>query len=109
MIKIAILFILAVIFSILLGINIGKKKGYVSGWLSGHESANKYWEERVPKDVRDRINNEKYNRLLNLIYMSDEVFEKDLGFKLITGIGNKLQYICTMNTNNLIITYIPRQ
>lgn len=78
MIKIAILFILAVIFSILLGINIGKKKGYVSGWLSGHESANKYWEERVPKDVRDRINNEKYNRLLNLIYMSDEEFEKEM-------------------------------
>lgn len=78
MIKIAILFILAVIFSILLGINIGKRKGYYNGWLSGHESANKYWEERVPKDVRDRINNEKYNRLLNLIYMSDEEFEKKM-------------------------------
>lgn len=78
MIKTVILFILAVIFSILLGINIGKRKGYVNGWLKGNESANKYWEERVPKEVSDRINNEKYNRLLNLIYMSDEEFEKEM-------------------------------
>lgn len=68
----AILFILAVVCSILLGINIGKRKGYANGWLDGNESANKYWEERVPKEVRDKINNEKYNRLLNLIYMDDE-------------------------------------
>jgi len=78
MIKIVILFILAVIFSILLGIDIGKRKGYVSGWLSGHESANKYWEERVPKEVRDKVNNEKYDKLLKLIYMSDEEFEKEM-------------------------------
>lgn len=78
MIKIAILFILTVIFSILLGINIGKRKGYVNGWLDGHESANKFWEERVPKDVRNRVNNEKYNRLLNLMYMSDEELEKEM-------------------------------
>lgn len=68
-----ILFILAVVCSILLGINIGKRKGYTNGWLDGNESANKYWEERVPKEVRDRINNEKYNRLLNLIYMSGQL------------------------------------
>ena len=73
-----ILFILAVVCSTLLGINIGKRKGYTNGWLDGNESANKYWEERVPKEVRDRINNEKYNRLLNLIYMSDEEFEEEM-------------------------------
>lgn len=78
MIKSVILFILAVIFSILLGINIGKKKGYVNGWLAGNELANKYWEERVPKEVRDRISNDKYNKLLNLIYMSDEEFEEEM-------------------------------
>lgn len=78
MIKSVILFILAVIFSILLGINIGKKKGYVNGWLQGNESANKYWEERVPKEVRDKISNDKYNKLLNLIYMSDEEFEEEM-------------------------------
>ena len=50
-----------------------------NGWeYSGNESANKYWEERVPKEVRDKINNEKYNRLLNLIYMSDEEFEEEM-------------------------------
>lgn len=78
MIKSVILFILAVIFSILLGINIGKKKGYVNGWLDGNKLANKYWEERVPKEVRDKISNDKYNKLLNLIYMSDEEFEEEM-------------------------------
>ena len=78
MIKSVILFILAVIFSILLGINIGKKKGYVNGWLDGNKLANKYWAERVPKEVRDRISNDKYNKLLNLIYMSDEEFEEEM-------------------------------
>ena len=73
-----ILFILAVVCSILFGINIGKRKGYTNGWLDGNESANKYWEERVPKEVCDKINNEKYNRLLNLIYMSDEEFEEEM-------------------------------
>lgn len=71
-----ILFILAVVCSILFGINIGKRKGYANGWLDGNKSANNYWEERVPKEVCDKINNEKYNRLLNLIYMSDEEFEE---------------------------------
>ena len=78
MIKSVILFILAVVCSILLGINIGKKKGYVNGWLAGNELANKYWEERVPKEVLDRINNDKYHKLLNLIYMSDEEFEEEM-------------------------------
>ena len=73
-----ILFILAVVCSILFGINIGKRKGYANGWLDGNKSANNYWEERVPKEVRDKINNEKYNRLLNLIYMSDEEFEEEM-------------------------------
>ena len=73
-----ILFILAVVCSILLGIIIGKRKGYVNGWLDGNKSANNYWEERVPKEVCDKINNEAYNRLLNLIYMSDEEFEEEM-------------------------------
>ena len=46
--------------------------------MDGNELANKYWEERVPKEVRDKINNEAYNRLLNLIYMSDEEFEEEM-------------------------------
>ena len=73
-----ILFILAVVCSILFGINIGKRKGYVNGWLDGNKLANKYWEERVPKEVRDRNSNDKYNKLLNLIYMSDEEFEEEM-------------------------------
>ncbi|MBE5969543.1 MAG: hypothetical protein E7242_04855 [Lachnospiraceae bacterium] len=44
----------------------------------------------------------------DMISQKDEAFEKDLGFKLITGTGSKLEYICTMNTNNLIITYVPK-
>ena len=72
MIKIAILFVLAVVISILLGFNIGKKKGYINGCVDEWYRKNEWWRQRLPKEVYDSVMNPCYEKLLKSLFEDED-------------------------------------
>lgn len=72
MVKIAILFTLAIAVSIMLGMNIGKKRGYINGWNAGNQMANEFWEKNLPKDVYNKVMMPRVQRLFESLFNDND-------------------------------------
>ena len=58
--------------------------------------------------IRDDAQSFNVAKYAELISKERDDPTKELGIRLVVGLGAKLNYVSTLNTNNLIITYQPK-
>ena len=54
------------------GFSIGKHHGKINGLIDGKEIERKYLFSKIPKEVKEQIESEEYEKLLKMIFEDDE-------------------------------------